>query len=246
MDACIFVLTINALTPVYMSDRTTQLTDLNAGDKVCIMEILPPDWMQAHWSISGIGHTGYLHQATAHKEALPTEPTPYEEREVLPPPPPPAPAPPPPPPLAQPTPPDMPPALPPEGRPAPSMPPNGMPPPMPPGKQGYLDEPQLPRVLVMLCQPADGRPYGVFFEDGSRTVELTGSKARPYFVIDRRDNHPGHTLYVAAKRQDQDRTLYFAFDYSRVTSDVSAIRVKAPNGYDQHDKCFMDWEKTTF
>jgi len=228
MDACIFVLTINMMTPVYMSDRATYLTDLTAGDKVCVMEILPDEWMSIHWSAGGIGHTGFLHGATVHKEAKPTEPTPYEEHEALPPPQPIAP-------------------------PTPSMPPQqqrGYPgQPMPSQEQRSASTPNLPRVLAMTCQPSDigARSYDVFFKDGDPSLKITGSNVpRWYHVIDRHDNSGGHILYVAAKRQDQERTLYFAFDYSQTNGDASAIRVKAPNGYDAKDKCWMDWEQTSY
>jgi hypothetical protein len=215
MDACIFVLAINMAVPVYMADRT--ITKLNVGDQVCVMQILPDEWMQVHWSTGNVGHTGYLRQVSVYKEAEPTAQE-HQETPLIPPPPP-----------------------------SPAAP--------PPGRQTYLGAPRLPHLLAMECAPAagisrsdrvstDGGLYGVVFKDGTSVVDVVSGlgNVRSYPVIDRHDDQSRHTLYVAAKRVDQDRTLYFAFDYSRVTNDVSAIRVEAPGGYDARDKCLMDWK----
>ena len=82
IDPCLFILPISALTPAYMENRTTVITDLAVGDKVCVIELLTDDWMQVHWSTSGIGHTGYLHKITVHPPTKATAPIPYEAREA--------------------------------------------------------------------------------------------------------------------------------------------------------------------
>jgi hypothetical protein len=86
MDACIFVLTINSLLPVYAMDRVTQVDSVHTNDKVCVMAMESGDWMKVHWSNGTIGHTGYLHGVDVHQMAQPTEPTPHEEEYNVPPP----------------------------------------------------------------------------------------------------------------------------------------------------------------
>lgn len=84
VDPCLFILTINTLTPAYMIDRTTQISELGVGDKACVIELLTDDWMKVHWSMSGIGQTGFLHKLTVHKPTKATAPIPYEEHAVPP------------------------------------------------------------------------------------------------------------------------------------------------------------------
>jgi len=100
--------------------------------------------------------------------------------------------------------------------------------------------------LIMVCSPVGGKPYAaVLTMKNTETIEIVSASGttRPYPIFDMNNNKHKHVLYIAAKRQDQDRTLYFAFDYSQKGDDVSAIRVKAPNGYDAKDKCSMQGVK---
>lgn len=201
MDACIFILTINMAMPVYASDLTTEISELDINDKVCVMQIESNNWMQVHWSNGNVGHTGFIRNTGVSKPAQPTEPTPYESQEHLAPPPPPAPA---------------------------------------PQKQGGQFAPDSH--LVMICSPASGSPYAVSLTmNDAKHIDVISNSgtARSYPIYDMNNNENNHVLYIAAKRPDQDRTLYFAFDYSGKGNDVSAIRVKAPNGYDARDKCAM-------
>jgi hypothetical protein len=214
MDAaCIFILTINSLLPVYAADHATQVDQLSVGDRVCVTRI-ENGWTTVHWSSGNIGHTGYMQDLTIKQNAQPTEPTSHEEEYDVPPPVPPVPAP----------------------QPAPQM-----------QRAPYprLDQNRMhPATLVMQCFPQGGAPYAVAYTNGSSATFSQSGVHRDYPVIDERDDQRNHVFYVAAKRNDQDRTLYYAFDYSQMNRDVSAIRVKAPNGYDARDKCWMDWGLT--
>jgi hypothetical protein len=104
---------------------------------------------------------------------------------------------------------------------------------------------KLPNVFAMYCHPNNGAVYGVIAANGNNKAKIVSrtGKIREYEVFEQKDNPAGGTFYVAARRPDQDRILYFAFDYSRNDKDVSAIRVKGP-GYDSRDKCAMDWSNT--
>jgi hypothetical protein len=73
MNACIFILTINMIAPVYGNDRTTVFNQLNYGDKVCIAEI-QGNWMAAHWTIGNQRHGGWLRDVHVAKPAEPAEP----------------------------------------------------------------------------------------------------------------------------------------------------------------------------
>lgn len=103
----------------------------------------------------------------------------------------------------------------------------------------------VPEVFAMYCYPKGGEVYGIVVGRGNgmaKVVSRTG-KVRPYEVFEEKINEPRGIFYAAAKRTDQDRTLYFAFDYSKGGDDVSAIRVKAP-GHDSRDTCKIDWTNT--
>lgn len=112
--------------------------------------------------------------------------------------------------------------------------------PAPPQRQGGEFAPNSH--LVMICSPMNGAPYGVALTMGNtkevEVISASGKTVRPYPIYDVNNNEHRHVLYVAAKRPDQDRTLFFAFDYSQKGDDVSAIRVKGP-GYDSTDRCTM-------
>jgi len=217
MDACIFILTINGLISVYSSDRATEIGNLSVGDKVCVMEIENGDWMKVHWSNGNVGHTGFIHEIGVKKPGVPSEPTPYEESES---PPPPAPS-------------------------APEVPIT------PQNHSRYdrgptpSDTVTLPTEFIMQCRPTNSTPYIVGYGNGRAAI--SGGKTghvTPYDVEEVKNNPGNHVMYVKIDRPDQNRTLYLAFDYSRRGSDVSAIRVMAPGGYDAKDKCFMDWNNT--
>jgi len=96
--------------------------------------------------------------------------------------------------------------------------------------------------IGMTCRPVGGFPYYVAYDDDAKTINVTGSVngkkpvVRPYPVFEVNNDQRKHVVYVAAKRGDQTRTLYSAFDYSRNGHDASATRVKSPN-YDASDKC---------
>ena len=212
MDACIFVTTINALTAVYGADLSTQVDQLGVNDKVCITRI-EHGWMEAHFTRGNVGHTGYLKSMTVQQPAEPTEPQPREEEYHVAPP---APAPEAPPPAPQ----DY------RGQQAPNQ-----------------DVVVRPTAFVMQCQPQNSTPYAVAYVNGQAAIfgGKTGHETK-YDVEEIKDNPGNHVMYVKIDRPDQNRTVFLAFDYSRRGTDVSAIRVMAPGGYDAKDKCFMNWE----
>ena len=77
MNACIFILTVNALIGVYGSPTQGTLTpihQLNPGDKVCVLEI-NDDAMAVHWSVGGRGHGGWLRHVHVAQPTQATEPT---------------------------------------------------------------------------------------------------------------------------------------------------------------------------
>ena len=65
-------------------------------------------------------------------------------------------------------------------------------------------------------------------------------RTRPYPVREIRDDTGKGVFYVNAKRNDQNRTLFFAFNYSHDGGD-GGIRVKGVNSdgiyTDAHDAC---------
>jgi hypothetical protein len=77
MNACIFILTVNALCAVYGNDRTTQINQLNPGDRVCVLEI-DNDAFAVHWSNGAQGHGGWLRHVHVAKPAVEAVPT-YQE-----------------------------------------------------------------------------------------------------------------------------------------------------------------------
>lgn len=98
--------------------------------------------------------------------------------------------------------------------------------------------------MKMICYPADSSPYVVRYYGESGRIDITGAAhgiTRHYPIIERQDRTEKHVLYVSARRDDQDRTLYFAFDYSQLGKDVSDVRVKGRDGNGQYqdktDKC---------
>lgn len=100
-----------------------------------------------------------------------------------------------------------------------------------------------PNKLQMNCHPTDSSPYFVTYNGYAGTVLVTGSNAgltRSYPVRDVHDDTGRGIFYVNARRDDQNRTLFFAFNYSNDGSDGS-IRVKGFNSdgtySDAHDIC---------
>jgi hypothetical protein len=121
--------------------------------------------------------------------------------------------------------------------------------PISPPPAASLEEVFAPSWMKMVCYPNDSSPYVVRYYGESGRVDITGtvfgSITRHYPIFDRHDNTDARVLYVAAKRSDQARTLYFAFDYSP-DRDVSDIRVKGLNAHgiyqDLTDKCSLQVE----
>lgn len=101
-----------------------------------------------------------------------------------------------------------------------------------------------PTALAMKCYPAKGSPYVVIYVNGKAAVIGKSGKPHEYPVHDVNDNQEKQVFYVSVKDSNQERTLYFAFDYSHLGRDVSDIRVMAPKSYDVKDKCAMDWGNT--
>lgn len=100
-----------------------------------------------------------------------------------------------------------------------------------------------PDKLQMNCHPEGSTPYFVTYNGHARTVLVTGSESgrtRSYPVREIHDDTDAGVFYVNAKRDDQPRTLFFAFNYSNDGNDGS-IRVKGinPNGtkMDMRDIC---------
>jgi hypothetical protein len=100
-----------------------------------------------------------------------------------------------------------------------------------------------PNKLQMNCHPTDSAPYFVTYNGYAGTILITGSdtgRTRSYPVRDIQDNTGPGIFYVNAKRQDQKRTMYFAFNYSNDGGD-GGIRVKGINSdgiyTDTRDAC---------
>jgi hypothetical protein len=100
-----------------------------------------------------------------------------------------------------------------------------------------------PDKLQMNCHPEGSTPYFVTYNGHARTVLVTGSESgrtRSYPVREIHDNTDAGVFYVNAKRDDQPRTLFFAFNYSNDGND-GGIRVKGinPDGtkMDMRDSC---------
>ena len=95
----------------------------------------------------------------------------------------------------------------------------------------------------MNCRPEHSAPYFVTYNGHTETVLVTGSdsgRTRPYPVRDIHDDTGAGVFYVNAKRNDQSRTLFFAFNYSNDGND-GGIRVKGVNSHgtfmDARDTC---------
>jgi len=213
MDACIFILTINALISVYAADRATEISSLGIGDKVCVMEIENGDWMKIHWSNGNVGHTGFIHEIGVKKPGVPSEPMPYEQNDTPPP--------------------------------APTIPDEPVTPqnhslydhgPTPPATR------TLPAALVMKCFPEHSQPYAVMYTNGKSAIGTKNGKTRDHEVLEVLNNQQNHVFYVKAEGSG-GHTLFYAFDYSQIGNDASAIRVIG-KGYDAKDKCAMDWTYT--
>ncbi|HEY8007133.1 MAG TPA: hypothetical protein VIE66_10145 [Methylocella sp.] len=100
-----------------------------------------------------------------------------------------------------------------------------------------------PDKLQMNCHPEHSTPYFVTYNGHAGTVLVTGSESgrtRSYPVREIHDNTDAGIFYVNAKRDDQPRTLFFAFNYSNNGND-GGIRVKGinPDGtkMDMRDSC---------
>jgi hypothetical protein len=212
MNACIFIMAINVMTPVFAADHATQVAQLNINDRVCVTQI-EDGWATIHWSNGNVGHTGYLAQFKAEMPGQATEPTQREEQYDAPPPAPRLPD----PPLAPPTPQNH------SDYRTPTLP----------------DTLTRPAVLAMECFPEHSQPYVVVYVNGNSAIGTKTGKAHEHAVLEENDNQRNHVFYVKAEGNG-GHTLFYAFDYSQRGSDVSAIRVMGP-GYDAKDKCLMDW-----
>lgn len=100
-----------------------------------------------------------------------------------------------------------------------------------------------PNKLQMNCHPTDSSPYFVTYNGYAGTVLVTGSNTgltRSYPVRDVQDDTGRGVFYVNAKRNDQNRTMFFAFNYSNDGGD-GGIRVKGFNSdgtySDARDTC---------
>src|SRR3984893_7491364 len=100
-----------------------------------------------------------------------------------------------------------------------------------------------PDRLQMNCRPEHSAPYFVAYNGHRGTVLVTGSdsgRTRPYPARDIHDDTGAGVFYVNAKRNDQSRTLFFAFNYSNDGNDGS-IHVKGVNSHginmDAKDTC---------
>ena len=215
MDACIFVLTINSLLPVYAMDKVTQVDSVHTNDKVCVMAMESGDWMKIHWSNGTTGHTGYLHEVDVRQMAQPTAPEPREEEYNIPPP-----------------------APPPQGMPpqqqqyqAPQAP--------------NPDFVVRPTAFVMQCRPQQGVSYHVVYVNGHAAVigDRSG-KPHEYPVVREHDDQSNHVFYVTMQAPDQARAIFVAFDYSQRGEDVSTLATQLPGRPKAKDKCAMDWQDT--
>jgi hypothetical protein len=97
-------------------------------------------------------------------------------------------------------------------------------------------------MFSMTCYPANSTPYTVTYNSVARQAAITGGRTgfvRMYHALDVTDKPSRHILYVATKAPGQTRTLYLAFDYSGINTDVSSIRV-TDRASDKTDKCASD------
>lgn len=100
-----------------------------------------------------------------------------------------------------------------------------------------------PGKLQMNCHPEHSMSYFVTYNGYTSRVLVTGSGQgiiRSYPVRDIRDDTGAGVFYVNAKRNDQNRTMFFAFNYSNDGNNGS-IHVKGVNSHgtnmDAQDTC---------
>lgn len=94
----------------------------------------------------------------------------------------------------------------------------------------------------MTCYPEYSTSYTVTYNSEARQAAITGGRTgfvRMYHAFDVKDKPSKHILYVATKAPGQTRTLYLAFDYSGINTDVSNIRI-IDGASDKTDKCASD------
>ncbi len=105
-----------------------------------------------------------------------------------------------------------------------------------------ISAPAQAEMFSMTCHPANSTPYTVTYNSGARQATIIGGKTgfvRTYNAFDVTDKPSKHILYVATKAPGQTRTLYLAFDYSGINTDLSSIRV-IDGASDKTDKCASD------
>jgi len=214
MSACIYIMAINSLMPVYAHQGDTQQVDqVSVGDSVCVTRIAGDGWQEIHWSVSNINYTGWLKNINVKQNAQPTEPTTreyeYAPQENAPP-------------AEQPAPQDR----------------SYYHSPQAPNPNFIV----RPAALVMQCFPEHSQPYAVAYLNGDSLIGTKTGKPHEHAVLEEKDNTANHVFYVKAEGSG-GHTLFYAFDYSQRGNDVSAIRVIG-NGYDAKDKCQMDWQNT--
>jgi hypothetical protein len=91
-----------------------------------------------------------------------------------------------------------------------------------------ISAPAHAEMFSMTCYPQNSTPYKVTYNPTARQAAVIGGRTgfvRTYNVIDVTDKPNKHVLYVAIRAPGQTRSLYLAFDYSGINTDVSSIRV---------------------
>jgi hypothetical protein len=105
-----------------------------------------------------------------------------------------------------------------------------------------ISAPAHAEMFSMTCYPKNSTPYKVTFNSEARQATIIGGTTgfvRTYNAFDVTDKPSKHILYVATKAPGQTRTLYLAFDYSGINTDLSDIRV-IDGASDKTDKCASD------
>ena len=105
-----------------------------------------------------------------------------------------------------------------------------------------ISAPADAKIFSMTCYPVHSTPYKVTYNTEARQAAIIGGKTgfvRTYTAFDVTDKPSKHILYVATKAPGQTRTVYLAFDYSGINTDVSDIRV-IDGAHDNMDKCESD------
>jgi hypothetical protein len=103
-----------------------------------------------------------------------------------------------------------------------------------------ISAPAHAEIFSMTCHPEYSTPYTVTYNSEARQAAIIGGKTgfvRTYHAFDVKDSK--HILYVTTKAPGQTRTVYLAFDYSGINTDVSNIRV-IDGASDKTDKCASD------